>query len=163
MASLVAMETHFSPTVRGAMLALNQIHQIETSALDRTALDQMLGAAFFADHAGEGADGLMITFDQDGDYDSPNFLWFKERYARFVYVDRIIVADHARGQGLARAFYTKLFTRARDDGHTRVVCEINIDPPNPGSIAFHLALGFTELAQMRLGNGKIVSYQECLL
>lgn len=157
------METHFSSVTRNAMLALNQVHQVETSALDDAALDQMLGAAYYADIAGNGADGLMITFDQDGNYDSANFLWFKARYDRFVYVDRIIVADHARGQGLARSFYTKLFTRARDDGHLRVVCEINIDPPNPGSMAFHLALGFVELAQVRLGNGKIVSYQTCLL
>lgn len=145
------------------MLALNQVHQVETSSLDNAALDQMLDAAFYADCAGDGADGLIIAFDQDGDYDSPNFLWFKARYDRFCYVDRIIVADHARGRGLARTFYTNLFERARDAGHARVVCEINVAPPNPGSMAFHIALGFVELAQVPLSNSKIVSYQECLL
>ena len=163
MASRFAMDVHISPTARRAMLALNQAHQVETSSLDMVALDQMLGAAFYAECAGEGADGLIISFDQDGEYDSPNFVWFQERYDRFIYVDRIIVADHARGKGLARTFYTNLFVQARDAGHTRVVCEINIDPPNPGSLAFHLTLGFVELAQVRLSNGKIVSYQECLL
>ncbi len=157
------MTNHAPLSSRANMLALNQIHQVETSSLDARALDQMLGAAFYADAAGEGTDGFIITFDQDGDYDSPNFLWFKARYDRFVYVDRIIVADHARGQGLARTFYTNLFERARGAGHIRVVCEINVEPPNPGSMAFHIALGFGELAQVRIGNGKIVSYQECLL
>ena len=157
------MNSLISPSSRAAMLALNQLHQVETSSLERPALDQMLGAAFYAECAGEGEDGFIIAFDQDGDYDSPNFLWFKERYDRFVYVDRIIVADHMRGRGLARTFYTNLFERARTAGHTRVVCEINVEPPNRGSMAFHIALGFVELAQVRLSNGKIVSYQECLL
>ena len=157
------MNSLISPVSRAAMLALNQIHQVETSSLDARALDQMLGAAIYADCVGEGEDGFIIAFDQDGDYDSPNFLWFKARYDRFAYVDRIIVADHARGRGLARTLYTNLFEYARKAGHARVVCEINVEPPNPGSIAFHVALGFVELAQVRLGNGKIVSYQECVL
>jgi uncharacterized protein len=157
------MDNQVPPSSHADMLALNQVHQVETSALDMAALQRMLGTAFYADVAGGGADGFIIAFDQDADYDSPNFVWFQARYDRFVYVDRIIVATHARGQGLARSFYTKLFTYARGAGHRRVVCEINIDPPNPGSLAFHLALGFVELAQVRLGNGKTVSYQECLL
>jgi uncharacterized protein len=33
----------------------------------------------------------MLAFDQDADYDSPNFLWFRERLARFVYADRVVV------------------------------------------------------------------------
>lgn len=157
------MDNQVPPSSHADMLALNQVHQVETSALDMAALQQMLGTAFYADVAGGGADGFIIAFDQDADYDSPNFVWFKARYDRFVYVDRIIVADHARGRGLARTFYTNLFECAREAGHVRIVCEINVEPPNPGSIAFHIALGFVELAQVRLSNGKIVSYQECLL
>ena len=158
-----AMDSQITPSSRANMLMLNQLHQVETSALDHATLDQMLGAAFYTECAGEGVDGFIIAFDQDGDYNSPNFLWFKARYDRFAYVDRIIVADHARGRGLARTLYTNLFEYARKAGHARVVCEINVEPPNPGSIAFHVALGFVELAQVRLSNGKIVSYQECVL
>lgn len=142
-----------------AVLALSALHEAETSALDRDTLSTMLGAAFHSAAAQGGRDGYLIAFDQDGDYDSVNFLWFRDRYARFVYVDRIVVADHARGRGLARRFYEDLFARAREAGHDVVVCEINLDPPNPGSMAFHVAMGFTEVGQATLANGKTVSYQ----
>ncbi len=142
-----------------AVLALSALHEAETSVLDRAKLSAMLGAAFHSAAAAGGGDGYLIAFDQDGDYDSVNFLWFRDRYARFVYVDRIVVADHARGQGLARRFYEDMFARAREAGHDRVVCEINLDPPNPGSMAFHAAMGFAAVGQTTLANGKTVSYQ----
>ncbi len=146
-----------------AILALNAAHEVETSPLDHAALVEMLDTAFHSATERAGRDGFLIAFDQDAPYESPNFLWFKTRFARFVYVDRIIVAAHARGRGLARTFYDGLFDHAREAGHERIVCEVNLDPPNPGSIAFHTALGFTAVGQAVLESGKIVSYQECRL
>jgi uncharacterized protein len=143
-----------------AILALSARHETETSSLDRVSLSTMLDEAFYSATAADGADGYLIVFDQDAKYDSVNFNWFRTRYDRFVYVDRIVVAEHARGRGLARAFYADLFIRAKNAGHTRLVCEINLDPPNPGSLAFHQALGFHEIGQATLANGKTVSYQE---
>jgi uncharacterized protein len=65
---------------------------------------------------------------------------------------------------LARSFYQNLFAAAKAAGHNRVTCEINLAPPNPGSILFHRALGFVEIGQGHLaGSEKIVSYQECRL
>ncbi|MDB5434158.1 MAG: family acetyltransferase, partial [Phenylobacterium sp.] len=96
---------------------------------------------------------------QDADYDSPNFLWFRSRYRRFVYVDRIVVASHARGRGHARRLYVDLFEQALQAGHDRVVCEVNSNPPNPASDAFHADLGFTEVGRGSLDSGrKTVSY-----
>ncbi|MFM9853851.1 MAG: GNAT family N-acetyltransferase [Sphingomonadaceae bacterium] len=141
------------------ILALSALHEVETSPLTRETLTEMLGNAFHSATAGAGRDGYLIAFDQDGDYDSINFTWFKERYPRFVYIDRVVVAAHARGRGLAREFYDALFAHARDAGHEIVTCEINIDPPNPGSLAFHAALGFVEIAQAQLSPTKRVSYQ----
>src|SRR4029434_6608111 len=34
--------------------------------------------------------------------------WFRRRYRRFVYIDRVVVAAHARGQGLAQGMYSDL-------------------------------------------------------
>lgn len=103
------------------------------------------------------ADALLLAFDQDAAYDNPNFAWFKARYGRFVYVDRIVVAPAARGRGLATALYLDLFRRAH--GHDRVVCEVNADPPNPASDAFHAALGFEAVGSALLpGADKTVRY-----
>ena len=142
------------------ILALNNAHAIETGPLERGELGHMLKCAFHFAIEGDGNDGLLISFDQDADYASPNFLWFKARYPRFVYVDRIIVAAHARGRGLARIFYQDLFDRAQTAKHERIVCEVNLDPPNPGSLAFHDALGFVSEGEAVLGNGKTVRYLE---
>jgi predicted GNAT superfamily acetyltransferase len=145
------------------LLALNNAHQTETGFLEIEELTSMMAKAFYCEYSGEGGDALLITFDQDANYASPNFLWFKSRYDRFVYVDRIIVALHARGQGLARQYYETLFARAAAAGHSRVTCEVNLDPPNPGSLAFHAALGFVPCGETLLGNGKTVRYLERLL
>lgn len=70
---------------------------------------------------------------------------------------------HSEGQGLTRMFYQGLFDHARAAGHARMMCEINSDPPNPGSLALHAALGFAEIDQAKIGNGKVVSDQMCAL
>jgi uncharacterized protein len=141
------------------ILALSALHEVETSSLTRDSLSHMLSEAFHSASAGDGRDGYLIAFDQDSDYNSVNFHWCKERYPRFVYIDRVVVAAAARGQGVARTFYTDLFDHARAAGHTIILCEINLDPPNPGSVAFHSALGFVEVGQAQLGDNKRVSYQ----
>ena len=145
------------------LLALNNAHQTETGPLTRDALARMLATAFHSASVGGGKDAMLITFDQDAAYDSPNFLWFRARYAAFVYVDRIIVAAHARGRGVARDFYEDLFARAAKARQPRVVCEVNLDPPNPGSLAFHAALGFVAVGDAVLKNGKTVRYLERVL
>ena len=142
------------------ILALNALHEEATSPLDRAGLEAMLATAFWWEAPGEPPDALLIAFDQTADYESPNFAWFKPRHQRFVYVDRIIVAAGAQGRGLARQLYERLEEKARQAGHDRIVCEINLQPANPGSIAFHDALGFAEVGQARLANGKLVSYRE---
>ncbi len=104
------------------------------------------------------ADAFLVALDQGADYDSPNFLWFRDRFERFVYVDRIAVAPQARGRGLARALYEALIARARAAGHDRIVCEVNADPPNPASDAFHAALGFAVIGAATLSGGKVARY-----
>ncbi len=109
-------------------------------------------------------DAFLLAFDQGADYDSPNFLWFRSRFARFVYVDRLMVAPSARGLAHARRLYDHLFERASHAGHERVVCEANSDPPNPASDAFHAALGFSEVGTAAIHGGhRTVRHLSCEL
>jgi uncharacterized protein len=143
---------------RARVLALNNAHALETSLLDDTKLDSMLNEAFLATCIGD-VDAFLIVFDHMARYDSPNFVWFQARFPSFVYVDRIITGPNARGRGYARSLYADLFEKAAVAGHRRVVCEVNLDPPNPGSDAFHAALGFAEVGRQVLpGSGKTVRY-----
>lgn len=141
------------PADEPAVLALNNAHAAETSWLEAERLHQLVGEAFVAGRIGS-LEAFLLAFDQDAHYDSPNFLWFRERYPRFVYVDRIVTAPEARGQGHARRMYLALFTAARFAGHERIVCEVNADPPNPASDAFHASLGFEEVGAAIIHGGK---------
>ena len=135
-----------------AALALNNAHARELSWLEPDRFAELVDRAFLARRIGSAA--FLLAFDQDADYDSPNFLWFRERLARFVYVDRIVVAPQARGRGHARELYDDLFAKARQAGHDQIVCEINVEPPNPGSDAFHAALGFHEIGAAAIHDGR---------
>ncbi|MEZ5957057.1 MAG: GNAT family N-acetyltransferase [Hyphomonadaceae bacterium] len=141
----------------GWVLELSARHERETGKLDPGKLAAMRAASYKCDVVGDEG-GYLITFDQDGAYDSPNFVWFKDRYPRFVYVDRIVIDPDARKAGHARTLYEHLFESARVDGHKVVGCEVNSDPPNPASDAFHGRMGFKVVGQALLGNGKTVRY-----
>lgn len=136
-----------------AILALNNQHAAELSWLEPERLSFLLGEAFYARRIGA-LEAFIMTFDQDANYDSPNFLWFRERYQRFVYVDRVVVAGAARGRGHARRIYEDLFDHVSGAGHTIVTCEVNAEPPNPASDAFHAALGFVEVGDAVIHGGK---------
>ena len=140
---------------RTALLALNNRHAAELSPLDDAGLARLLRIAARATAVAP-ADALLIALDQDADYDSPNFQWWRQRRERFVYVDRLVVAEHARGRGLARRLYADLFAAI---GTGTVTLEVNSDPPNPASDAFHTALGFAVFGEAHLpGRGKSVRY-----
>jgi len=136
-----------------AVLALNNTYARELSWLEPASLTHLVGQAFLSRRIGN-LEAFLLAFDHTADYDSPNFVWFRARFARFVYVDRIVVALPARGRGHARRLYEDLFEQAARAGHERVVCEVNLNPPNPVSDAFHAAMGFTEVGIASVHDGR---------
>ena len=80
-----------SRNLESALLALNNEHARELSWADGARFRHLVAVAFFAERVGF-ADAFLIAFDQGANYDSPNFLWFRSRYSRFVYVDRVVTA-----------------------------------------------------------------------
>jgi len=140
------------------LLALNNDHAIELSTLTLAEFDQLIRESFYSATINE-ADALIIAFDQSSRYDHVNFLWFRDHFDKFIYVDRVVTSAAARGKGYARTLYIDLFERASAAGHDRVVCEVNLDPPNPVSDAFHSSLDFSEVGRAVLYNGeKTVRY-----
>jgi predicted GNAT superfamily acetyltransferase len=140
------------------LLALNNAHATELSPLTLEEFDRLIETSFYAAQAPDAA-AFLLTFDQNANYASPNFLWFRERYDRFIYIDRVVTSPLARGQGYAKALYSDLFHHARAAGHFRIVCEVNLIPPNRASDAFHDALGFSEVGRASIHDGlKTVRY-----
>jgi predicted GNAT superfamily acetyltransferase len=127
-----------------AILALNNAHATELSSFNAEQLQSLIGQAFYARHI-DNAGGFLISLDETADYHSPNYLWFRPRYSHFVYIDRVVVTLLMRGRGFARRLYSDLFDYARAAHHRLIVCEINVEPPNPVSDAFHAAMGFDEV------------------
>jgi predicted GNAT superfamily acetyltransferase len=143
------------------VLALNEAVEELTAPLDVPRLGALVARALFAEArvAGDGrVAGFLIGFDPAAAYDSPNFDWFRARLHEFAYVDRVVIAPWAQGAGIARALYSDFADAARARGLTRLVCEVNRVPPNPGSDAFHAALGFVEVGQGMPLPGKLVRY-----
>jgi hypothetical protein len=70
----------------------------------------------------------------------------------------VVTAAQARGKGHAATLYNGLIQAARDAGHVMLTCEVNEDPPNPASDAFHAKLGFAPIGGAALPNGKTVRY-----
>ena len=140
-------------------LQLNNTHIKETSELDLTSLTALLTMASYAKGIDQGKTAFLIALDHTAPYQNPNFAWFKNAYSSFIYIDRIIVAESARGQGIARLLYEDLFAAAHRTGNHRIVCEVNSEPPNPASDAFHQAMGFEKVGQAILYSGaKTVNY-----
>lgn len=150
-------------TVLDGVLDLNRMVEAMTSPLDMARLRQLADWATVAEAVVEGGQvqAFLLGFAPDSPYDSPNYRWFCDRYPQFAYIDRVVVAEAARGRGLARHLYGRLADHAGRHALGPLVCEVNTDPPNPGSDAFHAALGFAEVGRAVLGPAKAVRYLLC--
>ena len=100
--------------------------------------------------------GFALALDPGADYDSENYVFFEARFENHLYIDRIVFADSARGLGLGTVMYEHLFDFARAQGRTRVTCEVNLDPPNPGSLRFHRRFGFEDVETQATKGGNVV-------
>jgi uncharacterized protein len=146
-----------------AVCVLNNLFAQETSYLTEPEMSQLLRIAFYARCVAEQGGQLgafLIALDERADYANANFAFFRGRQKRFVYIDRVITAEHATRQGLARKLYEDLFLRATSAQQTVVGCEVNVFPPNPASDAFHARMNFVEVGTAQLANGKTVRYLE---
>jgi uncharacterized protein len=148
----------FEPDLTAALVVLNNAHAEELSYKSPGEFESLIRAASLV-LAEAGGLALLVAFNETSSYENPNFAWFKSRFPRFCYIDRVVVDHSARGRGIARQLYSTVAVQARRDGSERLVCEINSDPPNPQSDAFHEALGFCPIGKQELiGTGKTVRY-----
>ncbi len=151
------MLRYTTPADFDAILALNAESVHFLSALDAPRLARLHGFSAYdkvVQNPGKDVAAFLLAFREGVDYDSPNYRWFAERYESFVYIDRVVIAADARGSGIAAMLYADLFEFARGEGVTMVVCEFDLDPPNPASQRFHERQGFREVGTQQLHGGK---------
>jgi uncharacterized protein len=131
-----------------AILALNLESEALLSPMDAHLLAKLDAQAAYhriaIDDDGRIA-AFLLAFREGADYDSPNYLWFAERYPRFLYIDRIAVAQAQHGRGIGARLYRDLFDFARAQQVETVACEFYSKPLNAASQAFHARFGFREV------------------
>lgn len=141
------------------VLALNNAAGIDILPLDRAGLARFYQhASYFRVAEVDGlVAGFLIALDARDPHSSPNFLWFRERYPEFLYIDRIVIASPRRGIGVGRAFYADVNSYAE----VRVpllTCEVFLEPRNDVAVLFHGTYGFQEVGQQIMpGVGRRVS------
>lgn len=138
--------------------ALSNAHEEEIGRFSREAFAELV-ALSFRTRMTSGRDAFVIALSDRAPANAPNWRWFAARFARFVYIDRVVVQTGVRKRGLGKLLYDDVMAAALAAGHTIVCCEVNIDPPNPASDAFHARMGFAEIGRAWLPDrGKMVRY-----
>ena len=108
------------------------------SSLHALAIDNELGEVC----------AFCITFDPGAPDAGDNHRWFAERYESFVYLDRIAIDSNYQNRGLGALLYQSVEQHMlKSAEHSLLCCEVNLEPPNPGSLRFHQRIGFTEVGQ----------------
>ena len=138
------------------LLELNQSNLPHVGSITQSEMEYLHRQAIYfpvAEFNGQTA-GFLIAFDHEADYNSLNFLWFKEHYPNFVYIDRIIIAAEARRKGIACFLYRDLEHFAEERQIPLMACEYNLRPKNNISRQFHQRYGFNEVGTQETENGK---------
>lgn len=141
-----------------ALVAVNDAAYPAVPITPAEELAELIGMSSVAVVVDDGAAaGFVLGMPPGLAYQSENYLFFsaraREHGTTFVYVDRIVLAAHLRGRGLGPQLYDAVFDEARRVGADEVLCEVNLEPPNPGSLAFHTRLGFVEVGRQSTKGG----------
>lgn len=146
------------------VLEINQANTPEVGSIDADRLAFLVDQSAIAlvHEAGSEVVGFALVLGPGSTYDSVNYRWFAERGDDIMYLDRVAIdADHRR-LGLGRALYASVFDliAGRHPDMTRLGLEVNVEPPNPGSMAFHQGLGFSEVGRQHTPYGAVVALME---
>ena len=133
-----------------AMWAINEEGLPGTGQVSHDELASLLNLASFSIGVFEDGHllGFVICLPPATAYGSLNYAWFNQRYEAFLYVDRIAVAEAQRNKGVGSRLYEQVARHAGEQ-NIPVAAEVNLEPPNPGSVRFHHRFGFEEVGVLR--------------
>ena len=142
-----------------AALELNNLNAPAVGEINRTTLEFLIEHSLYSFAIGNSAlHAFCITFAPGAPYTSVNYQWFSQKYTDFVYLDRIVVSEQMRNKSLGAKLYAAVEQRMLIDRCAPLLtCEVNLNPPNLGSIRFHNRIGFREVGQQDSKPGLTVS------
>ena len=101
--------------------------------------------------------GFVICLSPGTDYGSLNYAWFNQRYDKFLYVDRIAVSIEFQNQKIGSILYEHVKKQA-EEMDVPVTAEVNIHPPNPGSMRFHERHEFEQVGVLDHGEKSVALF-----
>lgn len=143
------------------VLRINAESQPGVAHLDRTELERLI--CLQNEHLViEGPEGelvgYLLAFPSDTPYDGEEFLILAETSrGSFIYIDQVAVDAAVRRTGAASRLYQAIESEASRRGILGLTCEVNLNPPNPGSLAFHQRTGFNQTSIMETQDGRTVA------
>ena len=164
----------FQPTVRNIETAdlprVLQINNANTPGVSELMMDELesdlrnsLHALAIDNEQGEVC-AFCVTFAPDAQDAGSNHQWFAERYKSFVYLDRIAIDSNHQSRGLGALLYQSVEQHMLNSAeYSLLCCEVNLEPPNLGSIRFHKRIGFVECGVESTAPGYTVAYLQKFL
>jgi predicted GNAT superfamily acetyltransferase len=149
------------------LLRLNAEGQPAVHPLDWPTLEELL--AFEGHHQVAVDDtgavlGYLLTFASVSAYADTEISELRRRVPEpFLYICQVVVAPAHRRRGIAGAFYAAAAGAARRAGAFVLCSDVNLDPPNPDSLAFHRRLGFKEIGRGTASNGFAIAFLQLRL
>jgi len=144
-----------------AVLRLNEGSRPEVWPLAETDLSNLLafgGYHLVAVDTEEHVLGYLLSFPYTSRYDDAEIREFRRLIAEpFLYICQVVIASEHRRHGIGRAFYDAVADHAQRAGIQALCCDVNTDPPNPTSLAFHHTLGFKQITERRASNGFVIA------
>jgi predicted GNAT superfamily acetyltransferase len=152
----------FRPVQTSDFEAILAINAAGYPGVVRLAFDELMAVLtnapfFYVAEVDAQVAGYVIAYTDKNSYDGDEFLWFQARYASFLYIDQIAIAPTVRRVRVGSHFYRFVEQFAWEQELTGLVCEINLEPPNPISLNFHAKNGFVEVGVMDTPDGRKVS------
>ena len=143
------------------VLRINAESQPGVASLDWTELKRLTALStehLAIEEPSAGLAGYLLAFLSDTSYDGEEFQTFKESCTTpFIYIDQVAVGVARRRTGLASDLYQAIEAEALRRGIMALCCEVNLDPPNPGSLAFHEDRGFNRSGVLGTEDGRTVA------
>jgi predicted GNAT superfamily acetyltransferase len=136
------------------ILKLNQSALPQVNSVDMDALRWFeRKAAYFRVAEADGhLVGFLIAVAHDSGYASKYFGWFCDRYDRFIYVDRVIVTESARGKRVAWRLFEDVEHVASQRAYP-LTSDVYSRPPNQISLSFHDKYGFQRVGSQQVDDG----------
>jgi predicted GNAT superfamily acetyltransferase len=93
--------------------------------------------------------GYIFALGKGLVYDGEEYNWFCDNLdSDFLYIDQIAIGEKWKGMGCGKSLYEDLGQYAVQNCKEALVCEVNYEPLNEESMAFHKKLGFNELLHL---------------